>query len=432
MPTKLQVPGTKPVAGGVKRKPDYPIIDPKEFLKKFPRDKNFFILSIDGGGARGMIPAVILKEIERRSGKPISQLFDRICGTSTGSILACALTAPKSTGGRPAPLYRAADVVEIYRSLGSVIFSRGSLNESVIQPVEESLAEFPAELKDGWEEKFDKHPANFIALHTKIIKKLFKEVMPAIKKMTLPLHDVNKLAYVLHEKLGNLAMKDALVELFVYAYNIGNRTPVVLGSTESAINGISGDFSKFKMYQAATASSAAVPFFGPYKVYEVPAMPVRLPSPFGEIFPPVNGQGDQYQLVDGGNGGLANPALFAMLEDTPASKGKNKVVLSLGTGHFEEPISSATTQGGFLQWMGSGDLMNCLFDGESDTIDMAMRTTLGIEHYGRFQPEISKDLAFLDEGSVEDMKHLEDAAQTFISHNDELIDAWVEILNNGG
>ena len=44
---------------------------------------NFYILSIDGGGARGMIPAVILKEIERRTGKRIAHMFDRICGTST-------------------------------------------------------------------------------------------------------------------------------------------------------------------------------------------------------------------------------------------------------------------------------------------------------------------------------------------------------------
>ena len=54
------------------------------------------ILSIDGGGIRGIIPAAYLAEIEKRTGKPICTLFDLIAGTSTGGILAAALTVPDS------------------------------------------------------------------------------------------------------------------------------------------------------------------------------------------------------------------------------------------------------------------------------------------------------------------------------------------------
>lgn len=56
------------------------------------------ILSIDGGGIRGIIPATILANIEERTGKPIWQLFDLIAGTSTGGILALGLTKPDSFG----------------------------------------------------------------------------------------------------------------------------------------------------------------------------------------------------------------------------------------------------------------------------------------------------------------------------------------------
>jgi len=42
------------------------------------------ILAIDGGGIRGIIPAVVLAAIEKQSGKPICELFDLIAGTSTG------------------------------------------------------------------------------------------------------------------------------------------------------------------------------------------------------------------------------------------------------------------------------------------------------------------------------------------------------------
>ncbi|CAO5677076.1 MAG: hypothetical protein HEEMFOPI_01263 [Holosporales bacterium] len=51
------------------------------------------VLCIDGGGVRGIIPAVILEEIEKRTGKSISKCFDVFCGTSTGGLIstACSL-----------------------------------------------------------------------------------------------------------------------------------------------------------------------------------------------------------------------------------------------------------------------------------------------------------------------------------------------------
>ena len=52
------------------------------------------ILSIDGGGIRGIIPATFLAEFEKRTGQPICALFDIIAGTSTGGILAATLTLP--------------------------------------------------------------------------------------------------------------------------------------------------------------------------------------------------------------------------------------------------------------------------------------------------------------------------------------------------
>jgi patatin-like phospholipase/acyl hydrolase len=44
------------------------------------------ILSNDGGGIRGIIPAIVLAEIERRTEQRISKLFDLIVGTSTGGM----------------------------------------------------------------------------------------------------------------------------------------------------------------------------------------------------------------------------------------------------------------------------------------------------------------------------------------------------------
>jgi patatin-like phospholipase/acyl hydrolase len=74
------------------------------------------VLAIDGGGIRGIIPALVLTEVERRSGRRIFELFDLIAGTSTGGILACALCAPD-----PLP---AEQLVAIYEEEGPAIFDR--------------------------------------------------------------------------------------------------------------------------------------------------------------------------------------------------------------------------------------------------------------------------------------------------------------------
>lgn len=79
------------------------------------------ILSIDGGGVRGLVPALILAEIERRTGRPIYQQFDLIVGTSTGSILALGLTRPSNADAHK-PAYSAQDLVQLYRDHAQRIF----------------------------------------------------------------------------------------------------------------------------------------------------------------------------------------------------------------------------------------------------------------------------------------------------------------------
>jgi len=79
------------------------------------------ILSIDGGGIRGLIPAVILDHIETTTGKPCCELFDLIAGTSTGGILGCGLTIP-GDGGRPK--FAARDLIGLYAEHGGRIFDR--------------------------------------------------------------------------------------------------------------------------------------------------------------------------------------------------------------------------------------------------------------------------------------------------------------------
>lgn len=79
------------------------------------------ILSIDGGGIRGIIPSIILKEIEQRTQKRIWQLFDLIAGTSTGGFLAMILTMPNSQD-KTVARYSMEDIINMYRLDGKNIF----------------------------------------------------------------------------------------------------------------------------------------------------------------------------------------------------------------------------------------------------------------------------------------------------------------------
>jgi len=86
------------------------------------------VLSIDGGGIRGLIPALVLRHVEEQTGQPIADLFDLIAGTSTGGILALGLTVPEegaSPGNEsPSPRYSAEALAALYRDRGEDIFDR--------------------------------------------------------------------------------------------------------------------------------------------------------------------------------------------------------------------------------------------------------------------------------------------------------------------
>lgn len=74
----------------------------------------FYILSIDGGGIRGLFPSQMLKHIEMLLNTPIQEHFQMFAGTSTGSIVAAALACGVDVDR----------IVGLYRNNGPAIFSR--------------------------------------------------------------------------------------------------------------------------------------------------------------------------------------------------------------------------------------------------------------------------------------------------------------------
>jgi patatin-like phospholipase/acyl hydrolase len=165
------------------------------------------ILSIDGGGIRGIIPATVLSEIERRTGRHTAELFDVIAGTSTGGILACGLTLRDATG-RPART--AAELVSMYLDEGQRIFPHELLGR---------------------------------------IRSLVDEKYPR-----------RGIESVLRRYMGDARLGDAFTEIVVTAYDIERRRPFFFRSARARADA----HHDFPLWMVARATSAAPSYFEPF------------------------------------------------------------------------------------------------------------------------------------------------------------------------
>src|ERR1700676_3444430 len=85
--------------------------DPAESLPSIMRR----ILTIDGGGIKGVFPAAFLATLEQQLGRPVADYFDLIAGTSTGGIIAIGLGLGLT----------AQELLDLYKVWGARIFPRG-------------------------------------------------------------------------------------------------------------------------------------------------------------------------------------------------------------------------------------------------------------------------------------------------------------------
>jgi uncharacterized protein len=173
------------------------------------------ILAIDGGGIRGLISAVVLADLERRTGRRTAEMFDLIAGTSTGGILACGLTRP-GDGGTPA--FTAADLIGLYESEGPEIFHR-----SLVKRIESV---------DGYvDERYD---------------------------------DVG-LNAALRRYLDGTRLSQAVCDLFITAYEIERREAFFFRSSRARTD----PTYDFSFVDTARATSAAPTYFEPVRVSDV-------------------------------------------------------------------------------------------------------------------------------------------------------------------
>ena len=167
------------------------------------------ILSIDGGGVRGLIPGMIIVELERRLGKPVSEVFDLIAGTSAGGHIALALSAPGKNGNTK---WSAADLANFYRdAYGRIFPSTGN---------------------------------RFIG---------------ALRGITDERYSAEGIELVLEEIFGDVMLSEAMTEVIVTAFEVESGKPHFFLRSEARVDKRLDHTMKF----VARATSAAPTYFEP-------------------------------------------------------------------------------------------------------------------------------------------------------------------------
>ena len=101
-------------------------------------------VAFPGGGIRGIIQAGIAKYIEERTGHSFSELFHMMSGTSTGGIIAAALSAPSEENPEKARM-KASEIEDLYMQRGKEIFKEKSFFEKLFSLFTSKYSEKPLE-----------------------------------------------------------------------------------------------------------------------------------------------------------------------------------------------------------------------------------------------------------------------------------------------
>jgi patatin-like phospholipase/acyl hydrolase len=327
------------------------------------------ILSIDGGGIRGLIPALVLRHLrhrlrERGINKEFHELFDLMAGTSTGGLIVLGLCAPKPDPRRPGQLLRQVtlsieDILKIYLEKGQTIFPRSVFHglRSLGQAVHE-------------------------------------------KYSSTPIHDL------LQELLGEATLRDCLCHLLVTSYDMAKGTVFLFKHRPRRRDRHSSD-PDFYLKDVALAATAAPTYF----------QPVRL-KPIGKKDPAMC-------LIDGGIF-AANPAMSAYIEARKTFRfARRFLILSLGTGIVTGRYSCRDINTwGYLEWINparGAPLLSAMSTGQSECVDHQLRKLPGVKYF-RINGELEEEHIQMDDASSENLDALKAAADRIITENETSLD----------
>ncbi|MDR2980565.1 MAG: patatin-like phospholipase family protein [Bacteroidales bacterium] len=333
------------------------------------------ILSIDGGGIRGIIPATILAYLEERlqyfSGNPnavLADYFEMIAGTSTGGLLTCFYLLPPMQGDtEKTGRYFAHEALALYEQSGKDIFKpkvpMGALTRARI---------------------------------------LFDD-----------LYTTEGLEGLLADRFGAVKLSEARKHCLVTAYDITERRSVFFTRPEAQ----NYPHRDYYLRDVARATSAAPTFF---EVAKITSM-----------------GGKNSYLIDGGMF-ANNPAACALVEAQKTDFEEKKrpniediYILSLGTG---KPVKGydfeKARNWGIMSW--AIPLLNIFNSGSSEVVDAQMENFYKVRNlegnYHRIDPKLTMPNEEMDDASDHNIALLKDVGMNYINKQTKYLDRIAEEL----
>ncbi|KAL2240319.1 patatin-like protein 2 [Sesamum indicum] len=325
------------------------------------------VLSIDGGGIRGIIPGTVLAHLESKlqeidgPNARIADYFDLIAGTSTGGLLTAMLAAP---GNDNRPLYAAKNLTRFY--------------------FEHCPKIFPASRRN-----------NFVNIIANLLGG--------------PKYDGKYLKSLIRKLLGNVTVSQTLTNVVIPTFDLKHLQPIIFTTKEGK-----ADVSKNALMSDICLGTSAAPTYLPPHFFETKD---------------AKGKRRTFDLIDGGVA-ANNPTLMAIVQISREILGGNfelmnmqpmdssrMLVLSLGTGtpkHEEKYNAREATNWGLLSWLyykGSTPLIDIYGDASSDIVDIHVSTffqSFGNEkNYLRIEEDmLSGEAASVDISTTQNMQRL--------------------------
>ncbi|KAG2392120.1 hypothetical protein C9374_012372 [Naegleria lovaniensis] len=318
-------------------------------------NKTRFVLSIDGGGIRGIIPGSILASLEKEiiqeivkhfdqlGEKPpvhnfaLTSCFDLIAGTSTGGIIALG-SGISPTNSRFNFKYNASDLGDLYTNNGSLIFSKENKHNK--------LREF----------------------------------------LTSSRYDPSGLESVLTQYFGSYKLSDLVIPVLVTSFDLNRQELVVFDSEKAKPQGELTQRqlpSDYYLRDIALATSAAPTFF-----------PIR-------TIESITDPSDKHDYIDGAVT-ANNPTMLAYLKAKKLYPGDNIYVISLGCGYenIERPVLE-----GKLEW--AKTISSLMITGASNLTESLMQQMVELSPNDRYwRIDVKLDQCYLDVTSEDFLKSL--------------------------
>lgn len=329
------------------------------------------ILSIDGGGIRGILPAAIIAHLEKQmqvsSQNPdlrVADLFDLLAGTSAGGILTCCYLTPKEPGKDNRPKYSAGEVLDFYTELGPILFR--------------------------------KSPVYLIRSAFGLLRSRYCEDA---------LYEFSK------KIVGDSYISGVVKDCLITAYDLSSRKALLFSRYSTQKYGETADYTLCDIVRSTTAAPS---YFIPARIFAKDST--------------------SRHLVDGGVY-ANNPAMCALVEAKklwPDIPGSDYYMISAGTGKVIKPYHyNKTKHFGYIHWL--NPILDILMSAVAETVGYQTQQIFSIngvpQNYIRIEPPMLTADIRIDKASWSNIQKLNSAAQHYIDHNTSLFDSICKTLS---